>query len=571
MRTFGDPSSSLGYSLGDTDDATRLLFVREFLAGAPWFEAVTTRLGGPTPLVSHWSRLIDLPIATLITVFGWLTSAATAEFLARALWPTLLLTVFFRLLVRETEIRAGAEAALLMLALGATCMSGLFQFAPGRIDHHNAMIVGSVAGLLMLTRIADNPAVGTPAGVLIGLALAVGYEPIVLTIVALAAAGLAAVAFPMLRDGLSRAAMALALTLAVLFVATVSPSKYFAVRCDALSLNIVLFAAGAAVGLEALRRTKPGATIVARLLALALPTVLGIAAFGAVEPVCLAGPFAQVNPAVKPIWLDQVHETKSLIAMFPDNPLPVVVVGIALVASLFAAVASLRRDRSMTHALLLGLLLVATPLGMWQTKLTPYAIWIATFATALWIASLKGSGSVTPLTARLAATTGLNQSTLALVVAPLLSLGGASADQLNAASLRNTEDCRSTPVVSAMAGLPRGLVVSPVDLGPYIVALTPHDSLAAPYHRIDTAIITSHAILEGAPLAAEVQLRSLKARYVALCAADAGDPKRAAGGELAGTFQTRLLKGDGVAFLEEVDLGKASKDLRVWKLRPAVR
>ncbi|HRK18517.1 MAG TPA: hypothetical protein PK970_06145 [Hyphomicrobiaceae bacterium] len=571
MRTFGDPASSLANSLGDTDDATRLLFVREFLAGAPWFEAVSTRLGGPTPLVSHWSRLIDLPIAALVTVFGWFVSSASAEVLARALWPTLLLMVFFRLLLREIELRAGAQAALLLLALGATCMSGLFQFAPGRIDHHNAMIVGAVTGLLMLTRAAASPTVGTPAGILLGLALAVGYEPLALVLLALVAAGLAALVMPELRDGLSRAAAAMALTLAVVFVATVPPARYLDVKCDALSLNLIVFAAGATAGLEWLRRAGAGSPVWQSLAILAVPTAAGAALYGLLEPVCLAGPFAQVDPAVKPIWLDKVQETRSFAAMFPDNPLPITVVSIVFVASLLCAAAIFRRERTTANGLLFGLLLVSLPLGMWQTKLTPYSVWIATFATALWISSLRGSASVTPLTARLGATVGLNQSTLALVVAPLLSIGGASADQLNATNLRNTEDCRSTPVVSAMSALPRGFVVAPADLGPYVAVLTRHDALAAPYHRIDKAIVTAHAILEGEPSAAEQRLRALGTTYVAVCASDIGDPKRKPGGELAGTFQTRLLAGQGGAFLEEIDLGKASKDLRVWKMLPAAR
>src|SRR5262245_10907490 len=55
--------------LGDPDDALRLVSVREFLAGAPWFNTTLPRVGAPDPLVSHWSRLIDLPLAALIGIF----------------------------------------------------------------------------------------------------------------------------------------------------------------------------------------------------------------------------------------------------------------------------------------------------------------------------------------------------------------------------------------------------------------------------------------------------------------------------------------------------------------------
>ena len=56
-------------ALGDTDDATRLMQVRGLLAGAPWFDTTLPLFGAPDPLVSHWSRLIDLCLASLITLF----------------------------------------------------------------------------------------------------------------------------------------------------------------------------------------------------------------------------------------------------------------------------------------------------------------------------------------------------------------------------------------------------------------------------------------------------------------------------------------------------------------------
>ena len=52
--------------LGDPDDAVRLVSVREFLHGAPWFDTTLPRIGAPEPLVSHWSRFIDTPLALLI-------------------------------------------------------------------------------------------------------------------------------------------------------------------------------------------------------------------------------------------------------------------------------------------------------------------------------------------------------------------------------------------------------------------------------------------------------------------------------------------------------------------------
>lgn len=569
FRTFGDPAASLNSSLGDTDDATRLLFVRELLAGGSWFDVTTTRLGGPTPLVSHWSRLIDLPITALVWTLSVVVPMSVAETIVRVLWPAIVLTVFLRILVREIEVRAGVEAALLFLVLAATCMSGLFQFSPGRIDHHNVMITGTVGGLVMLTRIATVPAIGTAAGIAVGVALSVGYEPLALTLAMLAALSLAAVFKHELREGMARAAIALAATLCVVFFSTVAPSRYLTVTCDALALNMILFSVGAAVGLEALRRQSRSTSSCGALAILSLPTLLGVAAYVSIEPVCLGGPFAQVDPAVKSIWLDTVQETRSMFAMLSDNPIPMIVVATSLAVGLLASASLWMRQKSIEASLILMLVVVASPLAIWQVKLVPYAVWMATVSTVLWIASLRGTELLTPLTARLSAAMVLNQSTLALVASALLALGGTSSSQLSAAGLRTTEQCRATATVSALANLPRGFIVAPTDLGPYIVALTHHDALAAPYHRIDRAIIAAHEILDGDAAQSEARLRAFGATYVALCVAEAQNPGRQAAGLLAEGLQTKLLVGEHYGYLEEVDLGVlVRRDLRIWKLVP---
>ncbi len=160
FRDIAPDLADLRQSLGDTDDATRLVQVRSLLGGAGWFDPTLHRIGFPDALVSHWSRLIDLPIALLLLVFGVFLSAPTAEMLVRILWPALLLLVFLRFMVRETDLRGGAAASALFLVLAVTCLSGLFQFRAGRIDHHNAMILGTVVGLLALVRSIDSPRAG---------------------------------------------------------------------------------------------------------------------------------------------------------------------------------------------------------------------------------------------------------------------------------------------------------------------------------------------------------------------------------------------------------------------------
>src|SRR5260370_35936472 len=65
IATLAGQGPSLSDWLGDTDDAVRLVTVRELVEGAPWFDTTLPRLGAPEALVSHWSRPIAAPLAGL--------------------------------------------------------------------------------------------------------------------------------------------------------------------------------------------------------------------------------------------------------------------------------------------------------------------------------------------------------------------------------------------------------------------------------------------------------------------------------------------------------------------------
>jgi len=153
-------AAPLGPKFGDTDDALRLVQVRDFLIHGSWYDIRLSSIGAPEALNSHWSRLIDLPIAWLISFFTLFTSYLRAEVLAQIVWPLLLLFGLARFMVLEAERRAGATAGIVVLALLVLAPSGLFQFLPGRIDHHNAQILCAVTGLFLLQQAITSPAAG---------------------------------------------------------------------------------------------------------------------------------------------------------------------------------------------------------------------------------------------------------------------------------------------------------------------------------------------------------------------------------------------------------------------------
>src|SRR5688572_18860386 len=77
----------------DTDDALRLVTVRDFLAGQNWYDHTQNRLNVPFGAEMHWSRLVDLVMAGLIVLFQPFAGSAGAAALAGYAWPLGLLFI----------------------------------------------------------------------------------------------------------------------------------------------------------------------------------------------------------------------------------------------------------------------------------------------------------------------------------------------------------------------------------------------------------------------------------------------------------------------------------------------
>jgi hypothetical protein len=119
------------------------------------------------------------------------------------------------------------------------------------------------------------------------------------------------------------------------------------------------------------------------------------------------------------------------------------------------------------------------------------------------------------LVARLAVTVLLTPMVLA---AGAVGLAHAVHLQVTGASrLQEQSDCFRTDHYAALARLPAGLVATDVDFGPFLLALTPHSVLAAPYHRLSTGIIAADRVFTAPPDEARRILTGLRATYLVTC------------------------------------------------------
>ncbi len=546
----------LATSLGDTDDATRLAQVRDFLAGGGWFDTTLNRFGGSAPLVSHWSRLIDLPIATLITLFGAVMNPSDAETAARAVWPLILLFGLFLALAKATDEWGGRAAVVIMLVLALASFSATVQFKIGRIDHHNAQILFAIGGILLLARGFNTDRLGFAGGALLGLGSVIGYEALPLTIAALAVVCLWAVWTGRGAGNAKNGAAGFVTALAVGLVTTKSPSQWLGTSCDALSANLVVLAAVVCPAVTfALSRPQWPATW--RLATMAAAGAAGLAIYGAMEPACLAGPFGQVDPALRPIWLDKVFEARSMVWFAATMPVLAAVYLFNIVAGGIAGAALARSKPSDATSYCSLIFVIAAALSVWQIKLMSYAAILSLPLIAAAISRIQGNANVSDATLRATIVAAINQTTMLIVCASLFTpvVTDKFADDRNSA-----DSCTATSALSALADLPPGLAVSDIDIGPYLVALTSLDAYVAPYHRLDRQIIATDRMLYGDIADARRLLEDSGARYVVSCAGMGGKPD--------GTLKAALATGKAPEYLEPVALTRTSP-LAVWRIRTA--
>jgi hypothetical protein len=110
-----------------------------------------------------------------------------------------------------------------------------------------------------------------------------------------------------------------------------------------------------------------------------------------------------------------------------------------------------------------------------------------------------------------------------------------------------------------VAALAPGLVFGPLELGPSLLAFTPHSVTGAAYRRADKSIVFEELVMRGSVEAARARLHERGVAYVMSCADFPAYPNF-------DSFYNALLSDTAGAWLERVPLADDNV-LRVWRVR----
>jgi len=455
----------------------------------------------------------------------------------------------------------GGRAVFLGVVAAAVSFHASGEFAAGRVDHHAVQIT---CCLLALAAAVQAPAARWAAscGLASALGLAVGLEA--LPFLGLAGAALA-LAWAFGRSpGRALAAYGAALGLGALTLHGLQtpPDRWLTPACDALAINLAagLGAAGAGLALAAALGARAG-----RLVRLALlGAVAGAAAavYLDLEPLCLHGPMAAIDPVLKAAWLDRIREMAPWLTLLAQDPGQAIGMAAPALAGL-AGWAWLGRRPQMradpAWRLLGAVLLTAMALGLEASRYLQYALWVAAplaAAGAADVAAVAVGGLMVPAVLGLVALTTLPGAAAARLARG--SVGGAPAAR---AALDLA--CTDHRALQPLARLSPGLVLSEIDEGPYILADTRHSVLQAPYHRMGFGIAAARAALGAAPDKTQARLRALGVTYVVDCPAHAGQADRGQAGPA--SLQAALDAGRAPVWLEP--LSRPAEPLQIYRVR----
>ena len=514
-------SAALQGTLGsigpDGDDVMRLVQIKDLLNGQDWFDLHQYRMGPDGGTAMHWSRLVDLPILALFSLFDLFLPSETALVWAYSAWPPLsVLIVLGGLYVGARQV-GGRAGSLACLVLSIFVYSAHYRFRPGAIDHHNLQLalMAVAMGLALDPQRRASRAVG--AGLALAASVAIGGEVYVFAaaICAFMALDWAVSGAAAMRSAAGFGA-GLAAGLEIAFFATVAPSQYTVVACDALSA--------------------------VSLLALVL-----------VGPECLSNPLDELSPDVKTLWLDRVDEARPIFAERSDLVAKLgFCLGITVLALGLCLYGLYRRQRMRANFLFVALLVSAVTMTLYQTRFYVFGHLFAVIPLGLWIADVYRTGK-----ARSASSVAYIGA-LALSVPFLWALPGllvSPAVETNKTG--DKADCLQDGLFATLETLPKGRVLAPADFGPKILNRTDHNVLQGNYHRNQDGISQAIELLLSHAGETRAKLSRSRIDYIVTCPADA-ETKLMTTHDQDG-FAARLKRQEIPDFLDNIPLDTGAK------------
>lgn len=479
----------------DPDDGLRALEIRTLFATGRWFDMSIPMIWSPEPYFSHWSRIIDLPYAMMTLALKPVLGLERALAIAFHAWPAcmaclyvmLVVAILQRLAPRRTEL-----PAYMLPIMALVAFYGIWEFSPGRIDHHNAQI------LCLLSAIYGFVRFDAMGGVLIGIATcvatAIGLETLPVLAVALAAVSAAWwFDMPASRSVLQATGAVCAVLPILLMLALIAPSDYLVLHTDEFSAPYIEALVG--FGFLAVLGPRFTGNRPSPMLRFGIFAGVGVVIIVAIllqYPDYLKGPYPMMDTVAKRYWFDHILQEKSILAIVGRRKPLVIALAIIplllLMLSVPAVVRDIRRRQPGLPAIFV-VLCSAVLLAYISNRFLPQ-----TLATSILLTPVAIGEARCMLVASRSRTSGLAKAIGAVVILVLAFEALFAAVPFRPASKDAfddllAEDC-GTESFSVLTGLTPGHIMTPPGIGLEIAERVPPGVTVSgiPYHRSTPAI-----------------------------------------------------------------------------------
>ena len=558
--------------LADTDDAMRLVVVRDLIAGQGWYDHLQHRMNTPFGAEMHWSRLADLPLAALLLLLRPALGAG-AETVAAFVLPLIWLFVLLYLSARITLRLAGKDGLLAGLVLPAFALGVTGEFAPGRLDHHSLQILLLMAMAWLSIEALSRPRYAVWAGVAAATSIALGVEGLPSVAAAILAFGLMWVAQPE-RAGTMRAfGISFAVATLVHLAIALPPERWFVQACDAISLTYAAAAIGVGIAFTGLS-LLPVTTWASwgRLMAGAGAGGMLLAALALAFPLCLGGPYAALDPWLQENWIGRITEAAPLWEFFRADPVYPVAVAVPSLVALGAIAFRVLggspqgRDAWFVYAVFLALAVATMFIQIRASRMaTPLAVpasaWLIALARNRYL-ERQNLGRAGLLMLSWIASAGVAAGLIAMLVANGLPQN--AAELVTDTRSGGQRQCLMPEAFAALAAMPPVRAMTPIDLGAHVLAFTPHEIVAAPYHRNEAGVRDAFDFFHG-PI--EEARAILERRGISLVVTCPSLPELAQRSDTAADAFVVLHRDDALpGWL--TDIGPEGTPLRMFKVSP---
>lgn len=532
----------LGHLLASpfNDSRMRLVSVRDWLAGQGWFNMTTPRVLPPDGLSLHWSRYVDLGVGGVVAALGFVAPPQRAEALALIVWPALVFMAFTALVAGFTLRRFGRSAAAIAVLTILLWRLNWNYFGPAQLDHHGPQILLLTIVIVSLVGpVTSQTRRGLLGGAAAALSLAIGLE----TLLPIAAAGVILAMRTTLHPGsaasqLRAFGLGLAALATLLHLGQTAPGAWWLARCDELGpafLGLLGIAALAACVL-AMAGPRLGRLRdrVALLAGVGLAAGLGAAL---VLRTCPGFPYGNLPPELRELVALRITEARpALDFILGLHDLAFTLLATAFCTTLIASglfAVRLADDRT------------TGPERQAVTVLLVFA-WIGCLGALSQIRLILLSAPAVPvllgyvagrlLAARASMPNPTRGSLAVLVVASLCLIPGqlyqayrigatiaapatpAEAAQLpDTAAARPVDACSTAEILQSLDTLPRGRILSDLQLSTAILLVSHHDIVSAPYHRSAEALYNGTLALSGGAEDLLGAVETSRVDYVVLC------------------------------------------------------